>query len=176
MSSYLSIPAPLKRLFDATPLVVYEDNDLPQRSVRLPDRSARQDIHAFFSAHTQENRKRTQKEGALHTFFSWAGEVDGSNPKIASFNPGCLRWQTYLVFRAIEFYIVPANNHASFPGTLPTISTHPDAGPPFTQPIISADGLLKWVRKNEALPNREEAYLTLVDGPIRRAWVSLGIL
>jgi hypothetical protein len=37
--------------------------------------------------------------------------------------------------------------------------------------MISADGLMKWVRKSEALSNREEAYLTLVDGPVRRAWV-----
>lgn len=80
--------------------------------------------------------------------------------------------QAYLIFQGIEFYIVPANNHASFPGTLPTLTTHPDAGPPFVQPVISADGLMKWVRKSEALSNREEAYLTLVDGPVRRAWVS----
>lgn len=89
---------------------------------------------------------------------------------MASGADGCT--QTYLIFQGVEFYIAPANNHASFPGTLPTISTHPDAGPPFTQPVISAEGLVTWVRKNEGLSNREEAYLTLVDGPVRRAWVS----
>jgi hypothetical protein len=94
-SSFLSIPGPLKRLFDATPLVTYEENDLPQRSVRPPRRSTRQDIHAFFDAHVREKKEsgRKQKEGALHTFFSWASEDDGSNPKVASFNPSCLRWQ-----------------------------------------------------------------------------------
>ena len=97
-SSFLSIPGPLKRLFDATPLITYEENELPQRSVRPPSRSARQDIHAFFDAHVREKKengvgRRQQKEGALHTFFSWASEGDGENPKIASFNPGCLRWQ-----------------------------------------------------------------------------------
>jgi metaxin len=31
---------------------------------------------------------------------------------------------------------------------------------------------MKWVKKSEgALSSREEAYLTLVDGPVRRAWV-----
>lgn len=93
LSSLLSIPAPLKRLFDATPLIVYAENDLPQRSVRPPSRSARQDIHAFFDAHVRGKTGQKQKEGALHTFFSWACASDGSNPKVASFNPGCLRWQ-----------------------------------------------------------------------------------
>lgn len=81
-----------------------------------------------------------------------------------------------MIFQGIEFYVVPANNHASFPGTLPTLTTHPDAGPPFVQPVVSSDGMMKWVRKSDALGNREEAYLTLVDGPVRRAWVSRSIL
>jgi hypothetical protein len=105
-SSFLPIPAPLKRLFDATPLVTYEENELPQRSVRVPIRSERQDIHAFFDAHVREGDKRSkkQKEGALHAFFSWASERDGSYPKVASFNPGCLRWQ---VWRITEYvYII----------------------------------------------------------------------
>ncbi len=97
-SSFLSIPAPLKRLFDATPLITYEENELPQRSVRAPSRSDRQDILAFFDAHVGKGDKksRKQEDGALHALFSWASVKDGSSPMVASFNPGCLRWQVRL--------------------------------------------------------------------------------
>ncbi|KIW03779.1 uncharacterized protein PV09_05082 [Verruconis gallopava] len=171
-SSFLTIPAPLKRLFDSTPLIAYEENELPQRSVRPPTRTERQDIHAFFDAHVraEDKRRGKQKEDALHSLFSWACRSDGANPKVASFNPSCLRWQTYLIFQGIEFYVVPANNHASFPSTLPILTTHPEAGPPLVQPVVNSEGFAKWVRKSQALGNREEAYLTLVDGPVRRAW------
>ena len=77
------------------------------------------------------------------------------------------------MFQGIEFYVVPANNHASYPHSLPMLATHPDAGEPFVQPVVSAEGLARWVKKRQALSSREEAYLTLVDGPVRRAWVWL---
>jgi hypothetical protein len=97
--SLLTIPAPLKRLFDKFPLVVYPPNALPSRSITVPTRAARADIHAFYDAHVTRRKnslvgagQQKQKDDALHAFFSWAGEGDES-PNVASFHPGCLRWQ-----------------------------------------------------------------------------------
>jgi hypothetical protein len=53
------------------------------------------------------------------------------------------------------------------------VASHPDAGPPFVQPVITADGLQKWAKKNSELTVQEEAFMGLVDGPIRRAWVCI---
>jgi hypothetical protein len=75
------------------------------------------------------------------------------------------------VFQGIKFHVIPSNNHASFPSSLPFVASHPDAGPPFIQPTISVDGLEKWARKNSDSTVQEETFLGLVDGPIRRAWV-----
>ncbi|KAE9993118.1 hypothetical protein EG327_006471 [Venturia inaequalis] len=77
----------------------------------------------------------------------------------------------YLVFRGIKFHVVPSNNHASFPATLPLLASHPDAGPPFVQPVIPAASLEKWARKSEPMGMREDVYMSLVEGPIRRAWL-----
>ncbi|QDS77334.1 hypothetical protein FKW77_005092 [Venturia effusa] len=173
------IPAPLKRLFDRFPLVTYAENELPARSVKIPGREIRSDIHTLFDA--CEGGKRLgngdggkgsgkQKDDALHAFFSWTDDVEGG-VAVASFNPGCLRWQTYLVFRGVRFHVVPSNNHASFPSTLPLLASHPDAGPPFIQPVVPAANLEKWARKTEPVGMREEVYMSLVEGPIRRAWL-----
>ncbi|KAE9963520.1 hypothetical protein EG328_011323 [Venturia inaequalis] len=79
--------------------------------------------------------------------------------------------EAYLVFRGIKFHVVPSNNHASFPATLPLLASHPDAGPPFVQPVIPAASLEKWARKSEPMGMREDVYMSLVEGPIRRAWL-----
>jgi hypothetical protein len=68
---------------------------------------------------------------------------------------------------------VPSNNHASFPLSLPLLASHPDAGPPFIQPVVTADGLAKWAKKNSETSVQEDAFMGLVDGPIRRAWVRM---
>lgn len=190
--SFLSIPPALKRLFDQFPLVTYAANELPSRSVSVPLKKDRADIHAFYDAHdTRRKSSVGVKDDALHAFFSWAGEGDVS-PNVASFNPQCLRWQVcsslsllgsgdprltgsslqaYLVFQGIKFHVVPSNNHASFPHSLPLVASHPDAGGPFVQPIITSEGLGKWAKKSAAMSIQEEAFMALVDGPIRRAWV-----
>jgi hypothetical protein len=92
--SILRLPPPIKRLFDSFPLVIYPPNELPARSVTVPTRAARADIHAFYDAHVTRRRSSAgyQKENALHGFFSWACEGDES-PNVGSFHPGCLRWQ-----------------------------------------------------------------------------------
>lgn len=55
---------------------------------------------------------------------------------------------------------------------MPLLASHPDAGPPFVQPVISSMGMEKWARKSEGVGMREDVYMSLIEGPIRRAWVS----
>jgi len=165
-----SIPPPLKRLFDHFPLVTYPPNDLPSRSVTIPHRAGRADIHAFYDAHTTKRSSAGQKEEALHALFSWASMGDES-PTIASFNPKCLKWQAYLIFQGIKLHVIPSNNHASFPSSLPLLASHPEAGPPFVQPLITSEGLQKWAKKTSVQSIQEDAFMSLVDGPVRRAWL-----
>jgi metaxin len=87
------IPAPLKRLFDTFPLVTYTENDLPTRSVTVPGRGARSDIHAFYDAHEGKKSSIGGQGDALHAFFSWTEAEGETGPMVASFNPGCLKWQ-----------------------------------------------------------------------------------
>lgn len=67
----------------------------------MPGRAVRNDIHAFYDAHERgknlgnggpSGEGNGQKEDALHAFFSWTDDEEGG-PMVASFNPGCLRWQ-----------------------------------------------------------------------------------
>lgn len=95
-SASWGIPAPLKHLFDQFPLITYTENDLPARSVTVPGHGARSDIHAFYDAHERKNSLGGGggKADALHAFFSWTEDGEGGrSPMVASFNPGCLRWQ-----------------------------------------------------------------------------------
>ncbi|TLD29512.1 mitochondrial outer membrane protein [Venturia nashicola] len=162
-SHFWTIPAPLKRLFDKFPLVTYGDSGLPGGGVHERGQSSG-------DGNGEKGGVRGEKEDALHAFFSWTDDVEGDG-RVASFNPGCLRWQAYLTFRGIKFHVVPSNNHASFPSTLPLVASHPDAGPPFVQPVIPAASLEKWARKSEPAGMREDVYMSLVEGPIRRAWL-----
>lgn len=75
-----TIPAPIKRLFDKFPLITYAENELPVRALRVLER-----------------RKSSDNGEGLHAFFSWTDEEEGGEGEgVASFNPGCLRWQVSL--------------------------------------------------------------------------------
>jgi hypothetical protein len=65
--SPFSVPAPVKRLFDAFPLITLPANELPLRS--------------------QQARKTKG-----HALFCWSTAEDVA-ARLASFNPMCLRWQ-----------------------------------------------------------------------------------
>jgi len=60
-----SIPAPVKRLFDKVPVLVYPPNELPRRT------------------------PRSTKLASLYVFI---GDEDAAAGR-PSFNPGCLKWQ-----------------------------------------------------------------------------------
>ncbi|KAF2466039.1 uncharacterized protein BDR25DRAFT_336613 [Lindgomyces ingoldianus] len=143
-----AVPAPIKRLFDKFPLLTYSANDLPLRAPRNRDRHV------------------------LHVFTTPRGAELGS----PSYNPACLKWQAYLRFCNIDFVIASSNNHASPSGSLPfLLPSLTDPSKP-AQPVPSGK-LQRWVMNNSASAREEpsdlryEAYLSLLDHRIRRAWL-----
>ena len=142
-------PAPIKRLFDTFPLQTLAPNPLP---VRSPLNRSRPTLYIF-----------TTPEDAVN------GEP--------SFNPSCLKWQTYLLMSGLEFSTKSSNNHASPSGALPFLL--PASIPNNENPLpIPTAKLHKWLAdqklaRSEPDSMRYEAYMALLDHRIRRAWVSL---
>ena len=139
-SSFLSIPAPIRALFDRFPLVTYPENTLPAPRLNTTD----------------------------HVLY-----IFGDGP--ISYNPACLKWQAYLKFSKIPFQVVSSNNHASPSGALPfLLSASPDSQA--VKPVASGK-LQRWTKERSSSPIEEsehvqyEAYLSLVEHRIRRAWV-----
>jgi len=165
--SLFSVPAPIKQLFDQFPLLTYPVNDLPQRAPQ------------YRNAHV------------LHVFTTDKGAARGA----PSPNPACLKWQVgrrralpappllkltvwqaYLKFSQIPFQTASANNHASPSGSLPfLLPASPDPCRE-TQPVPSGK-LQRWALSTSESPIEEpgdpryEAYHSLLDHRIRRAWV-----
>ncbi|KAF1982445.1 hypothetical protein K402DRAFT_466745 [Aulographum hederae CBS 113979] len=117
-SPYFTIPPPLKRIFDAFPLLTYPAYSLPYRSPR------RRDEHALFVFATEE----------------------GAREGKPSFNPGCLRWQTYLKFKGVGFRVVRSCNHASPSGVLPFVIPAGGRGSDGAE-TVTAGGLGRWGRE-----------------------------
>ncbi|KAI9680640.1 MAG: hypothetical protein M1817_004080 [Caeruleum heppii] len=144
-----SIPPPIKRLFDRFPLVSLPANDLPLRS---PPRGRRPVLYVF----------------------STDDEARQGRP---SFNPTCLKWQTFLKCCHVEFDIIASNNHASPSGALPfLLPPTPVSSDHDTPPPVPANKLHKYAQAHGSLPAeptsmRYEAYQALLDHRIRRAWL-----
>ncbi|KAF2202782.1 hypothetical protein GQ43DRAFT_391394 [Delitschia confertaspora ATCC 74209] len=142
-----TVPAPIKRLFDTFPLLTYPANALPLRAPQ------------HYNQH------------ALYIFATQDGAVSGA----PSYNPGCLKWQTYLKFCGVDVRLIPSNNHASPSGALPFILPH-SQDPLKPADPVSAGKLQKWAMSSgsaieEPSDLRYEAYLSLLDHRIRRAWL-----
>ncbi|RMY83348.1 hypothetical protein D0862_11728 [Hortaea werneckii] len=158
-----AIPPPVKRVFDKVPLVTYEANELPARAPR--DRG----------------------ENVLYVFTT----NDGARNGRPSFNPSCLRWQVrqdeetsgaYLKFHSVPFSTAPSSNHASPSGSLPFLLPADRSSDSYfkTQEAVTSSKIKKWIirqrRKEAATINesedvRYEAYASLLDNRIRRAWL-----
>ncbi|KAF2838163.1 hypothetical protein M501DRAFT_936244 [Patellaria atrata CBS 101060] len=147
-SSIFSVPSPIKWLFNSVPLITYGANELPLRVPRRND------------------------QNALYIFTTQHGATRGD----PSFNPSCLRWQAYLKFCHIEHTTVVSNNHASPSGALPFLLPSVAKGTDRAVPVPSSK-LQRWVAQNtanvvdEAYDLRYDAYLSLIDHRIRRAWL-----
>ncbi|KAF2126615.1 hypothetical protein P153DRAFT_297698 [Dothidotthia symphoricarpi CBS 119687] len=146
--SIFTVPEPIKQLFDRFPLLTYPANELPQRA--------------------PQNRNAH----ILHVFTTDREALKGA----PSFNPACLKWQAYLKFSHVDFQIASANNHASPSGALPFLL--PASSDPLkpTQAVPSGK-LQRWAMNNSSRSIEEpsdvqyEAYLSLLDHRIRRAWL-----
>ncbi|KAL8736108.1 MAG: hypothetical protein Q9181_002549 [Wetmoreana brouardii] len=151
-SPWLTTPKPIKRLFDRFPLVTYPANELPQRK------------------HIERSR---------NTLYIFALEGDGRNT-LPSFNPSCLKWQTYLKLIGVDFVTVLSSNHASPTGSLPFVipaSSATEASTLDTVTPIPSNKLPEWaskirhVTKQEPENMRYDAYMSLLDHRIRNGWL-----
>ncbi|KKY17820.1 putative mitochondrial outer membrane protein [Diplodia seriata] len=149
-SAITTVPAPVKRLFDKFPLVTYPANELPLRAPR---------------------------ERQRHQLYIFTTE-DGARKGEPSFNPTCLKWQAYFKFSGVDFVTVASSNHASPSGALPFLLPGGANASILDQPHVVPSGKMqKWVMDNGRTPveepddDRFEAYMSLLDHDIRRAWL-----
>ncbi|KAI8633856.1 putative mitochondrial outer membrane protein [Xylariaceae sp. FL1651] len=148
-SGWFTIPAPLARLFKTFPLLTYPPNELPARS---PD---------------------SRDVPTLYIFISDEDALKG----LPSFNPSCLRWQTFLKLAGVNFRVRSSNNHASPTGALPFLLPPSTPSDPRSQTPVSSNkleqyGLDNGVAKLPVNTNpRLEAYESLLDHRIRNAWL-----
>ncbi|KAK5632084.1 hypothetical protein RRF57_007798 [Xylaria bambusicola] len=148
-SGWFTIPAPLAQLFKKFPLLTYPPNELPCRSPGLRDTPT---LYVFIS-----------DEDALKD--------------LPSFNPSCLKWQTFLKLAGVDFRVRPSNNHASPTGALPFLL------PPYTpsdsksQRPVPSNKLEQYALNNgkaelpKSLGTKLDAYESLLDHGIRNAWL-----
>ncbi|KAF7522668.1 hypothetical protein G7054_g12059 [Neopestalotiopsis clavispora] len=148
-TGWFDVPAPLARLFRRFPLVTYPANNLPVRSP-------------------------THRH--LPTLYVFASDHDAVRG-LPSFNPSCLKWQTFLKLAGVEFRIISSTNHASPTGALPFLippSTPSDIG---SQVPVPSNKLERYALDHGAqiVPDvdtlRLEAYQSLLDHRIRNAWL-----
>ncbi|KAI1204308.1 uncharacterized protein F4807DRAFT_465814 [Annulohypoxylon truncatum] len=142
-SGWLAIPAPLARLFKRFPLLTYPPNELPARSPSARD------------------------VATLYVFISDRDALNG----LPSFNPNCLKWQTFLKMAGVDFRIIPSTNHASPTGALPFLL------PPSSPKPIPSSQLEQYAAENGTAKTPDvptpklEAYEALLDDRIRNAWL-----
>ncbi|KAH8194261.1 hypothetical protein TruAng_011569 [Truncatella angustata] len=148
-STWFDVPAPLARLFRQFPLVTYPPNELPFRS---PSNKHTPALYVFVS-----------DRDALR---AWP-----------SFNPSCLKWQTFLRLAGVEFRIVPSTNHASPTGALPFLIPQSTPSDLASQIPIPSNKLERYAldhgshKVSETDSPRVDAYQSLLDNPIRNAWL-----
>ncbi|UKZ75232.1 hypothetical protein TrVFT333_002907 [Trichoderma virens FT-333] len=98
---WFAVPAPVRELFKLFPLTTLPAESLPERAP-----------------------ERTRPRPCLYVFARTLEDARSGRP---SFNPQCLKWQTFLRIAGVQVHLVPSNNHASPSGALPFLL------PPTTQ-------------------------------------------
>ncbi|KAI0811388.1 hypothetical protein GGR55DRAFT_99428 [Xylaria sp. FL0064] len=148
-SGWFTIPAPLARLFKIFPLLTYPPNELPARSPDVRD------------------------VPTLCVFISDEDALKG----LPSFNPSCLKWQTFLKLAGVDFSVRSSNNHASPTGALPFLLPPSTPSDFKSQRVVPSNKLEQYGIDNgkAKLPGdlgaRVEAYESLLDHRIRNAWL-----
>lgn len=139
---YFALPAPVRHAFSAFPLKTCPPNHLPARSPNSSDH-----VLCIFTTPDRAARGRP------------------------SFNPTCLKWQTYLKIRGIRFSTVVSSNHAAPGGTLPFLLSR-------SFETVACSKVRGWADaqgKKRGMEHDElqhELYAPLLDHRIRRAWVN----
>lgn len=141
-----AVPPVIKQVFAKFPLSTYTPNALPTRSPKHRDQ---------------------------HTLYTWTTAEDASASN-ASFNPTCLKWQTYLLFNNIPFRTQSSNNHASPSGSLPFLLPANESRP------IPSSKLESWSTTHSkskssdtTQASRQDVYTSLLEHAVRRAWLYL---
>ncbi|KAI1176615.1 hypothetical protein F4777DRAFT_265981 [Nemania sp. FL0916] len=148
-SGWFTIPAPLARLFKKFPLLTYPPNELPARSPDVRD---------------------------VPTLYVFISDEDAAKG-LPSFNPSCLRWQTFLKLAGVDFCLRPSNNHASPSGALPFLLPPSEPNAPKSQRSIPSSKLEQYGLDHgpSKLPRNQspriEAYESLLDHRVRNAWL-----
>ncbi|KAK8084868.1 hypothetical protein PG997_006139 [Apiospora hydei] len=148
-SSWFTIPEPLRLVFKQFPLVTYAPNELPVRS--------------------PSNRELP----VLYVFGSDQDALKG----LPSYNPSCLKWQTFLKLAGVQFRIAPSTNHASPTGALPFLIPPSSSTDAASQTPIPSNKLERYAleRGSEKLADtagsKLDAYQALLDNRIRNAWL-----
>lgn len=148
-SRWPTTPEPVKRLFNKFPLVTYPSNDLPRR------------------------KPIDRKGNTLYVF----ARLDAQMEDAPSFNPMCLKWQTYLKLMGVNFVTAASNNHSSPSGSLPYLVPGSSSCSLEVVPPVSSAELQDWTSKdsNTSRPEprdmRYDAYMSLLDHRIRNAWL-----
>lgn len=139
---YFALPAPVRHAFSAFPLKTCPPNHLPARSPNSSDH-----VLCIFTTPDRAARGRP------------------------SFNPTCLKWQTYLKIRGIRFSTVVSSNHAAPGGALPFLLSR-------SFETVACSKVRGWAdaqgkkRGTEHDELQYELYTPLLDHRIRRAWVN----
>ncbi|ERT02250.1 hypothetical protein HMPREF1624_00548 [Sporothrix schenckii ATCC 58251] len=185
-SLFPPIPAPLQRLFDLVPLIIYPANALPGDDDPGLD--------------SLDNDLAGDSDGSLSflpTLYVFIEPADAARGR-ASFNPTCLKWQTFLRFADIPVRLAASSNHASPTGALPFLQPSRRRTPsqpkskatttPQPPRPIPAHDFPEFVKKNAqesqsssssstVIPStlrdnpKAAAYQALLDTSLRRAWL-----
>ncbi|KAK8069578.1 hypothetical protein PG994_006194 [Apiospora phragmitis] len=148
-SSWFTIPEPLRLVFNQFPLVTYAPNELPVRSPFNRDLPV------------------------LYVFASDQGALKG----LPSYNPSCLKWQTFLKLAGVQFRIAPSSNHASPTGALPFLIPPSSPTDAASQKPIPSSKLERYALERgpeklaDAAGSKLDAYQALLDSRIRNAWL-----
>ncbi|KAL7901726.1 hypothetical protein HDV63DRAFT_54531 [Trichoderma sp. SZMC 28014] len=149
---WFAVPAPVRELFKIFPLTTLPADPLPERSP-----------------------ERTRPRPRLYVFARTEQDARSGRP---SFNPQCLKWQTFLRIAGVEVDIVPSTNHASPSGALPFLLP-PTIAQSSARPAIPLTGskIERYTKDHSSheIPadssSRIEAYEALLSQSLRPAWL-----
>ncbi|EHK39710.1 hypothetical protein TRIATDRAFT_178789, partial [Trichoderma atroviride IMI 206040] len=162
---WFAVPAPVRELFKLFPLTTLPADPLPERAP-----------------------ERTRPRPRLYVFARTEEDARSGRP---SFNPQCLKWQTFLRIAGVEVDVVPSTNHASPSGALPFLlpptitqssstTTESKAAPALipTRPLTGSkieryakDHSSHDIPADSSSPSRLEAYEALLSQSLRPAWL-----